>query len=254
MERFDTDEPPPPYSPGPGRDAFSQSSDLPSHQTHNADANHTFACIETNIASARHAHSIHRHGSNRFTIERSASARSDLGSPLEGQTININSTTYYTSIYSNKKRLATAKFLEGRPDFIETYIGPAYNSSTDGWRSIKFTRGNLLHPTSYEFEAGSRHLAWKHHHGPHLLGSTGNWTLEDVSAIGLIAPSHREHQSRKKIITGGQSMATYRANPGSWVPGHSLEYTVGEVRWKDEHGEEVEIMALLLLVVILQQL
>jgi hypothetical protein len=51
------------------------------------------------------------------------------------------------------------------------------------------TRNGILHSASYEFEAGSKHLAWRHSHGPHLLGGSGDWILEDLSAVGSIAVS-----------------------------------------------------------------
>ena len=54
---------------------------------------------------------------------------------------------------------------------------------------MKLTRNGLLHSTSYEFEAGSKHLAWRHSHGPHLLGGSGDWILEDLGAVGSIAVS-----------------------------------------------------------------
>ena len=48
-------------------------------------------------------------------------------------------------------------------------------------------------------------------------------------------------------------MAVFQARPGSWIPGRSPEYVVGQVKWGDEHGEEIERMALLTIAVILQQ-
>ena len=48
-------------------------------------------------------------------------------------------------------------------------------------------------------------------------------------------------------------MAVFHARPGSWIHGRSPEYVVGQVKWQDEHGEEVELMALLTLAIILQR-
>jgi hypothetical protein len=68
-------------------------------------------------------------------------------------------------------------------------------------------------------------------------------------------PAHRREGARwvQKVIIGGHTIAVFQARPSSWIQGRSPEYVVGQVKWGDEHGEEVELTALLTLAVILQQ-
>jgi hypothetical protein len=252
MNTMEQEEPPPPYSPGPDPDVSffcGQEAHQSIQQRHDPDANHTFDCIEKHIANARHSDEICRYGSNRFSVKRSSSAPGASAELLEGDIIGISGQSHI-SLYAHSRRVATLRF---RSDYGELHFGPAYNPAAEQWTPIELTRGHLLHPTSYEFRGGTKRLAWKHHHGPHVFGGAGNWVLEDLAAVGSAAPRHREHQSIPKVIVGGHSIAAFHQRPGSWVHGRSPEYTVGEVRWKDEHGDEVEYLALLTLVFILQQ-
>ena len=255
MENLQEDEPPPPYSPGADPN-FSFLCDeapyQPLQQRHDADAKHTFDYIENHIANARHSDDICRYGSNRFSISRTFSVPEASPRLIEGDITSISGQSHIT-IYTHSRRVATLRFPDNRSDDGELHYGSACNPPAEQWTSIKVTRGHLLHPTSYEFKVGNKRLAWKHHHGPHVFGGAENWVLEDLAAVGSTAPRHREHQSIPRVIVGGQSIAGFRQRPASWVHGGSTEYAVGMVSWKDQHGDEIESLALLTLVFILQQ-
>ena len=245
MASFGEEEPPPPYSPSPDQESTVLAD-------HTPDTSHTFDRIERHIEHAKHCHEIRRHGNNRFTIERMARAPSFPGERIEGQTI-VSDGVSHTTLYAHNMRIATARFFE-LSDVYQIHIGSSYHPRESQWTHIEFTHGSLLHASSYEFKAASKSLAWKHSHGPHLFGGSGNWHLEDLADVGARAPRHREVTGYvPKIISGGQTIATFRATPCSWVHGRSPEYIVGHVKWTDEYDEGIELTALLTLIVALQQ-
>ena len=189
MDPFEDDELPPPYSPGPSPGpSLGLDGEVVFHEHHVPDTKQTFDCIERNIANAKHCHEIRRHGHDKFTMERMSGMPSSVPAKIEGQTLTSDGTSH-TTLYADSRRVATARFLEHRHDCAELYFGPVYRPSETQWKPMKLIRNGLLHSTSYEFEASSKHLAWRHSHGPHLLGGSGDWILEDLSAVGSIAVS-----------------------------------------------------------------
>jgi hypothetical protein len=121
-------------------------------------------------------------------MERTSGTPSSIGARIEGQTVTSDGMSH-TTLYADSRRLGSARFLQYRGDSAELYLGPAYTPPPTQWNPVKMTRNGILHSTSYEFGAGSKHLAWRHSHGPHLLGGSGDWILEDLSAVGSIAVS-----------------------------------------------------------------
>ena len=190
MDPFEEDESPPPYSPGPSP---GPEGDAVFNDHHAPDAGQTFDCIEKSIANAKHCHEIRRHGHDKFTMERTATTPSSTGARIEGETVTRDGTSH-TTLYANSRRVGSARFLEHRGDCAELYLGPAYSPPPTQWKPMKLTRNGILHSASYEFEAGSKHLAWRHSYGPHLLGGSGDWRLEDLSAVGSIAVSKSMRQ------------------------------------------------------------
>lgn len=242
MDPFDDEDLPPPYSPG---------SPL-SCPTHHPDASQTFEHIEMHITTAKHCHEIRRFGHDRFAIERKGLTSNDTFSFLEGQTIT-DDTTAHTALYARCNKIGSARISTGHSDF-DICLASSHDSSPSDHIRVEHIRGGLLHSSSYRLKVGSRKLAWRQCHGPHLFGGSGDWVLEDLHAVGSLAPSHhRANGTGPKIIVGGQIMAVFRAMPCAWIHGRSAGYTVGQIKWSDEHGDTVELTALLALVVILQQ-
>jgi hypothetical protein len=155
---------------------------------HAPDARQTFDCIEKNIANAKHCHEIRRHGHGKFTMERTFGTPSSIGARIEGETVTRDGTSH-TTLYANSRRVGSARFFTHPGDCAELFLGPDYSPSPTQWKPMKLTRNGMPHTTSYDFEAASKHLAWRHSHGPHLLGGSGDWILEDLSAVGSIAVS-----------------------------------------------------------------
>ncbi len=187
MDAFEVYEPPPPYSAGPSP---APDRDTVFNHHHAPDVGQTFDCIEQHIANAKHCHVIRRHGHDKFTIERICASSFSVGAKIEGEAVTSDGITR-TTLYANSSRIGTARIFGHRSDYVELHLGPTYSPPPAEWKSMKLARNGLLHSPSYEFEAGCQRLAWKHFHGPHLRGGSGDWILEDLTAVGSIAVSIR---------------------------------------------------------------
>jgi hypothetical protein len=127
----------------------------------------------------------------------------------------------------------------------------------------------MLKGDSYHFVAGdSRKLVWRPAH-EHALGpSKSDWKLEDESNVGKPASAHRSGWARRLpnggenflVVASGTEIARYH-HERSRSPSVSVSRSKdrlgpqvqGRIDWNDEHGEDVEIASLVVLIAILER-
>lgn len=242
---------PPPYSPPPDASASHEH-----EHGHKADSSRTFDSIQNHIAASRHSYEL-REDNGSVIISRGTSSNGQFRIDFSGTTDDSDIITYKLDGRASHV-VARAKLTQRRGDF-EIYVGHHTTPKESDWATVQCVAGGLLKPDSYRFRARSRPLLWKRSHDFAVGSHKFDYKLEDESNVGKRASIHRSPAASMqpsgppgstggKVITGGDEIAHYLQHATE-----SVANLQGRVEWSDEFGEEVEISALMTLVVVLER-
>lgn len=232
------DSSPPPYSPG---------TDIP--QDHTPDSRQNFDTIHDHIAAAKHSYEFQSEGDS-LVIRKLMIGREALLGTRADRDAAANTTEVF--LLKDDRPVAQARVGHGHKDF-EIYAGRQVNPSEPEWIPVRCKSDGMLKPHSYHFHAGSKRLAWSQRNAFAIGSSKNDWKLEDESDIGRPASQHRFHGTAKKMVAGGMEIAAHHSKAKSSSAMNKTVASEGRVEWKDDFGDDLEMLALVTLIVILQR-